>query len=285
MPQLDGEQMTFLHTKTFWCQGSCRMQRKASVKRPVPALSVYRAHRTDWDHFCGDRIIDFVTSTRCWDVVITDDTRAQALHKFRNHPAFGAHPAPRQAPAPAPALPTPATDVQPPAEHAAPADMPEPPVPRIGRRGGVRLRREHDDRELTNAQERAIGKQMWAEVAAFVPRPQHDGTLKMPTEQGNARVDGNAFRRKYPRLPYMFPEPAETRAHAALRLVPSRRRGGGAGGGGGENEPAAQRVRQVFEADAMGVSAGLPACPTRTCYPLITLPLPFPCPPPRVQAW
>lgn len=38
----DGQQKVYPHRKTFWCAGFCGQERKATLKRTIPELSVFR---------------------------------------------------------------------------------------------------------------------------------------------------------------------------------------------------------------------------------------------------
>ena len=58
-------QHIYYHKKDFVCQGTCRQLRRASLTRMgIPALSVFNPERGQFDHFCGDRLVDFRTHVR-----------------------------------------------------------------------------------------------------------------------------------------------------------------------------------------------------------------------------
>ena len=143
----------------------------------------------------------------------------------------------------------------PPAQSGATAEV------RKSRRGGARPHPPRAPDKLTSEDERLLAWEMWGELSSLVPRVQHDGSLKMPAEKGSARVDGSAFRRAYPCLPFMQPAPAETRSLSILRgKLPVQK--------GGVRLPA-DRVRGCFEAEALGVCA-----PPPHTHPHLTQPHP-----------
>ena len=63
-----------------------------------------------------------------------------------------------------------------------------------------------------------MGKQMWKDIAAKIPRAQHDGSLAMPG--GGGHVDLDAIRREFPTLPYVAPPGAAARAAALIDASP-----------------------------------------------------------------
>lgn len=92
-----------------------------------------------------------------------------------------------------------------------------------------------------------LGKPIWQEVAARIPRVRNDGMLSMP--QGSHApdiTDGKAFRAAFPRAPRLVPEAASVRA-AALK---SR-------AGGVWTQELREEARSYFECEAAGVECVL----------------------------
>ena len=105
-----------------------------------------------------------------------------------------------------------------------------------------------EPRFLTHAEERLrLGKPLWQEIAAKVPRAQHDGSLRMPA---GGSAPSNALRtleNDFPELPFIKPKPAAMRAAALLqesadgRWTPELR----------------ERARACFESEAAGIELAL----------------------------
>ena len=89
-----------------------------------------------------------------------------------------------------------------------------------------------------------LGKAMWDEMASEIPRPQHDGSLKLPTmgAPAAAAADLERLRRQYPSLPYVKPN-AAARGMALIDASPD----------GVWTDELKQRARAGFEAEAAGV--------------------------------
>jgi len=89
-----------------------------------------------------------------------------------------------------------------------------------------------------------FGKAMWDEMASEIPRPQHDGSLKLPTmgAPAAAAADLERLRRQYPSLPYVKPN-AAARGMALIDASPD----------GVWTDELKQRARAGFEAEAAGV--------------------------------
>ena len=90
----------------------------------------------------------------------------------------------------------------------------------------------HDEERLS------LGKVLWLEVAALMPRPQHDGSLRMPS--GGRAPSASDLARKFPTLPYIAPDAAEVRA---LRVFEA----------GGDPVECAKPVQHCFMAEAAGL--------------------------------
>ena len=90
----------------------------------------------------------------------------------------------------------------------------------------------HDEERLS------LGKVLWLEVAKHMPRPQQDGSLRMPF--GGVAPSAADLARKFPTLPYIVPEAAEIRA---LRVFEA----------GGDPVECAAQVQHCFMAEAAGL--------------------------------
>ena len=97
----------------------------------------------------------------------------------------------------------------------------------------------HDEERLN------LGKPIWGEVAAQIPRLQHNGTLKM--NESGAPVDLKALRREYPELPFIRPKAAAARAAKLINAAAD----------GKWTPPLREAALSCFEAEAAGVVLAL----------------------------
>ena len=77
-------QHVYLHKKDFVCRGACAQLRKAGQSRMgIPAVSVFNHGRGDWDHYCGDRLLDFTAQAGMPVTALTALTARAHVHAVR----------------------------------------------------------------------------------------------------------------------------------------------------------------------------------------------------------
>jgi hypothetical protein len=224
------------------CESGARLWQPAA-ENPSNDLELFGCTDEDLCAACDEAELSVAADAAIAAYFMCDNDEPQPPPQHEQPPP----PAPPPAPPPPPPTATAVVPIplaEPSAQRPAPPPPltpapPAPPPPFIS----------HDD------ERQQLGKPLWSEIADRIPRPQHDGTLAMPSGAGAA--DLAALAREFPALPYVTPAPAETRARALIAKATS---------GEGITESVTQQARARPAARTTRV-AGWPSSPPPSAPP------------------